>query len=130
MFPNPNCDPLRTCQACPTWELPALAPEILASRIAFPQWGDVWDPRKKKMVHALHTKVFTVEEALSSLKAQMEVIPTHVYKMSVQWEALAKAKLNLKPFQLITEEDYQVRLVASCALVKFTMHVFNVCVHC
>ena len=73
------------------------------------------------MVHALHNKVYTVQEALSSLKAQMEVTPTHVYKMSMQWEALAKAKLNLKPFQLITEEDYQVSLSTNCALVKCTM---------
>ena len=73
------------------------------------------------MVHALHNKVYTVQEALSSLKAQIGAMPAHVYKMSVQWEALAKAKLNLKPFQLITEEDYQVSLSTNCALVKCTM---------
>jgi hypothetical protein len=42
------------------------------------------------------------------LGRQLEKFPPHIFKMFWQWESLEKAKAALKPFQLITEEDYQV----------------------
>ena len=69
------------------------------------------DARKKKDVHCLGSKVFTVEEAIKDYKEQLEKMPTHNFKMARQWEALARAKASLKPGELITEEDYQVGAV-------------------
>ena len=69
------------------------------------------DARKKKDVHCLGSKVFTVGEAMEDYKEQLEKMPTHNFKMARQWEALARAKASLKPGELITEEDYQVGAV-------------------
>ena len=82
--------------------------EVLDSSIAIPQWGNVYDARKKKDVHALHTKMFTVREALELLNKQMQQMPTHVYKMFTAYEALERAIAGLKSGQLIKLEDYQV----------------------
>jgi hypothetical protein len=70
-----------------------------------------YDARKKQDVHCLGSKVFTVAEALIDYKKQQKEMVTHNFKMSWQWEALARAKASLKPGELITEEDYQVGAV-------------------
>ena len=101
----------RTCHSCSAkaWEPPALSEELLATTLAIPQWGNVMDVRKGKEVYALHTKMFTVAEALELLKKQMEAMPAHLYKMAMMYEALEKAKANLKPGEILTLEDYQVQ---------------------
>ena len=98
----------RSCTSCPAWEHPALPEEVLDSSIAIPQWGNVYDARKKKDVHALHTKMFTVREALELLSKQMEAMPTHLFKMFSAYEALERAIAGLKPGQILTLEDFQV----------------------
>jgi hypothetical protein len=110
---------LRTCPTCPKWEPPALAPDVLAVQLSVPQWGMAMDLRKGKEVHCLHPKILTVAEALELLGRQLEKFPTHIYKMFWQWESLEKAKAGLKPFELITEEDYQV--LSSCLKGKRTI---------
>ena len=58
--------------------------------------------------------------ALVELTKQMKKMPTHVFTMKWQWEALEKAKASLKPGQLISEEDFQVGLgVFFSGFVKF-----------
>ena len=98
---------------------------MLDSQLAIPQWGNVYDARKKKDVHALHTKMFTVREALELLNKQMQQMPTHLYKMFTAYEALKRAIAGLKPGQLITLEDYQVGSVV-CVVCGQQLVVFSV----
>ena len=44
---------------------------------------------------------------------QREKKPTHNFKMSWQWEALARAKASLKPGEQITEQDYQMNITVA-----------------
>ena len=115
----PNHQLSRTCTSCPAWRHPDLPEEVLDSQLAIPQWGNVYDARKKKDVHALHTKMFTVREALELLNKQMQQMPTHLYKMFTAYEALERAIAGLKPGQLITLEDYQVGSVRGPHLWRF-----------
>ena len=87
-----------------------LAPEVLAQPLVVPQWGMAMDHRKEKEVHCLHSKVFTVASAFEEFVKQLDKMPTHVFKMARQWEALARSKAAVKPFGLIVEKDYQVIL--------------------
>ena len=87
------------------------------------------DVRKGKEVYALHTKMFTVAEALELLKKQMEAMPAHLYKMAMMYEALEKAKANLKPGEILTLEDYQVQCAVcsvQCALRILRCTVYGV----
>ena len=68
----------------------------------------VHDAIKNKDVHCLHNKVLTVATALESFQKQLEKMPTHVFKMSWQWEALKRTNAALKPFWICNEKDYQV----------------------
>ena len=87
---------------------PSLSPEELARPLVVQQWGMAMDPRRGKEIHCLHDKIFTVQTALDEFGKQLQRLPTHNFKMFKQWEALARAKAALKPYELITEEDYQV----------------------
>ena len=111
----------RTCPSCPAWEPPALSEELLATTLAIPQWGNVMDAKKGKEVYALNTKMFTVKEALELLQKQMEAMPAHLYKMATMYEALERAKANLKPGEILTLEDYQVQ----CAVCSVQCAVCN-----
>jgi hypothetical protein len=91
---------------------------VLDSKLTIPQWGMAMDARKQREVFCLHHEVYTVEEALLAFSNKLQKMPTHVFKMTNQWEALARAKQNLQPFELITEEDFQVFIMCS---VQFTV---------
>ena len=94
-----------------------MSEELLATSLAIPQWGNVMDVKKGKEVYALHTKMFTVKEALELLQKQMEAMPAHLYKMATMYEALERAKANLKPGKILTLEDYQVQC-AVCSVQR------------
>ena len=83
---------------------------MLAQPLVVPQWGMAMDERKQKEVHCLHPKVFTVASAFQDFERQLNDLPTHIFKMARQWEALARSKAALLPFGLILEKDYQVIL--------------------
>ena len=74
------------------------------------------DTKKGKEVYALHTKMFTVAEALELLKKQMEAMPAHLFKMAMMYEALEKAKASLKPGEILTLEDFQVQCAVVCSV--------------
>ena len=121
----------RTCPSCSakTWQPPAMSEDLLATSLAIPQWGNVMDVRKGKEVYALHTKMFSVKEALELLRKQMEAMPAHLYKMATMYEALERAKANLKPGELLTLEDYQVQCAvcsAQCAVCSVQFAVLSV----
>ena len=103
----------RSCPTCPSWVSPNLPPELLGRQVVIPQWGNTWDPRKGKDVHALHPKVFTVGKALEELGKQVEKMLAHLVKMATQWEALRRAKASVEPYHLIYEIDYQVLACSS-----------------
>ena len=73
-----------------------------------PQWGMIHDTIKDRDLHCLHSKVLTIGTAIDEFKKQLVKMPTHVFKMMWQWEALKRAKAAMKPFEPINEKDYQV----------------------
>ena len=66
--------------------------------------------------------MYTVASALVELDKQLKKMPTHVYKMKWMWEALEKAKANLKPGEFLSEENFQVGLRISFILYLSNMH--------
>ena len=76
--------------------------------VVVPQWGMAPDLRREKDIHCLHPVTFTVSEAFKELGRQADKMVTHLFKMTHQWEALARAKAALTPYHVIMEIDYQV----------------------
>ena len=76
IHPNP-----RTCKQCPSWDAPALSAEVLARPLTVIKWGETMDPRKGKMVHALHPVTLTVAASIKELGKQIVKMVPHIFKM-------------------------------------------------
>ena len=123
----------RSCDRCPTFALalPSLAtlsPATLQQAVVVPQWGMAPDLRREKDIHCLHPVTFTVSEAFKELGKQADKMVTHLFKMTHQWEALAKAKAALKPYHVIIEIDYQVAELGVVVMVEVALVVVEVVV--